>query len=136
VNPELRDDHEAREALPREDAEIANADPTARQRQVQQAIESVERPEDQALEATTTLGEHDRRLRLAMVPLDEEEQILRAVFTVGIHDDRGVTGYVLVDIGQANRDRPLMPEVPPQPEHPCPGDLVRRCVNRQRAGLS
>jgi hypothetical protein len=77
---------------------------------VRQAVNLVERAEEQAFGARGTAGEDDRP-GLGPVGRDQARHVLRHVLAVGVHQDNRLALAVRVDVGQADRERALVPDV-------------------------
>jgi hypothetical protein len=53
--------------------------------------------------------------RVGMGPrkLDQPNRVVRPVFAVGIHDQDGIAGHVIVNVAETDADGPLVPYVRP-----------------------
>ena len=117
VVPQLRDRHQARQPPPGHGAEVADPHPLANQQDVQQLVERVEDVEAPRLRPPRPLGEDDRAALLLAEPGQQPRHVLGGILAVAVHDDHRLARQAALDVGQADGDRPLMAQVPPQPEH-------------------
>src|SRR5437773_6209642 len=116
VAPQLRGHDEVLQVVPGHDAEVAHTYGVARQQPMEEAIEMVEEREDQPFGPPRPLGEHDVAMTALLHLPEEGGDVRRAVLTVAVHYEDGLTGEVGMDVREPHRDRPLMSQVPAQAE--------------------
>lgn len=144
--PQLGGHDEVLQEVPGHDAEVAHAYGVAGQQPMEEAVEMVEDAEDQPFGPARPLGEDDLAMTAFLQLPEKGGDVRRAVLTVAVHDQDGLTGEVGMDVREAYRDRPLMSEVlaeaevfdlPDREQRPALQELVRaggRWSHRPPAG--
>jgi hypothetical protein len=117
VIPQLGDRHEFSQHLPRDDAEVADADFDAREGPVSAAIAGIQQPERQAVHPARPLGEDHPRISQRPASFNQPRDVGWIVLAVAIHDDDGVARLFVLEPGQPDGNRALVSEVSAQRQH-------------------